>query len=192
MADKIELILQDLIRSHNRQVSIVELTVESIPRDSRYSPQLTELTRREELDPLNPELGMRVDELLELGSMNIIFHLHAFFFEKNNMLTILLIIETRRFYSKSANQNIKRWKSLDQKLSREREKVITEMCSKLIKRPDSHSSSSSQRRVTSADLDMEALRLENYYNENWFDIEVFHLNEAFSSQKSRVDAEWGI
>ena len=67
MTDKIAATLDDLIRSHGRQISMMELTVDALPRDSRYSQQLVELTRKEELDPLNPDIGPRVDELLELG-----------------------------------------------------------------------------------------------------------------------------
>jgi hypothetical protein len=33
--------------------------------------------------------------------------------------------------------------------------------------------------------------LEMEYNKHWIEIESFHINEAFKSQKARIDAEWG-
>jgi len=44
--------------------------------------------------------------------------------------------------------------------------------------------------VSALDIEIESLRLEEDYNKNWLDIESFHIQEAFKSQKDRIDSEW--
>lgn len=46
--------------------------------------------------------------------------------------------------------------------------------------------------VSALDIEIESLRLEEDYNKNWLDIESFHIQEAFKSQKERIDSEWGV
>lgn len=46
--------------------------------------------------------------------------------------------------------------------------------------------------VSALDIEIESLRLEEDYNKNWLDIESFHIQEAFNSQKERIDSEWSV
>jgi hypothetical protein len=46
--------------------------------------------------------------------------------------------------------------------------------------------------VSALDIEIESLRLEEDYNKNWLDIESFHIQEAFKSQKDRIDSEWAV
>lgn len=37
---------------------------------------------------------------------------------------------------------------------------------------------------------VEQMRLEQYYNKHWLDVEGFHLDEAFKSQEQKIEIEW--
>lgn len=101
--------------------------------------------------------------------------------------------ETRGFFAKISQSNIKKWNSLVQKHQREKEELIQLVRDKCrIHFSDNFlNSTNKQRDITPMDLEVEAVRLEMEYNKHWFEIESFHINEAFKSQKDRIDAEWG-
>jgi hypothetical protein len=48
------------------------------------------------------------------------------------------------------------------------------------------------RIVTAEALNEESLRLEEDYNRNFLMYEGFNLSEAFKSQSSKVDKDWGV
>jgi hypothetical protein len=105
-----------------------------------------------------------------------------------------LALETRSFFSKMSQSNIRRWQLLSQKNQREKEELIELIRDKCRMHFSDNFTVGSQRpqQVTPIDLEIESLRLEMEYNKNWFDIESFHINEAFKSQKARIDSEWAI
>jgi hypothetical protein len=101
--------------------------------------------------------------------------------------------ETRLFFSKISQSNVKKWNSLVSKHQREKEELIQlvrDNCR--IHFSDNFLNSSNKHRdITPIDLEVEAVRLEMEYNKHWYEIESFHINEAFKSQKDRIDSEWG-
>lgn len=154
--------LGPLSRSHYLQRIQLELTLETLPRDSRYSNTLIDLMKREETalqdgakSAMLKDLIARVDEALKQ--------------------------ETKHFFEKSTQQNCKRWTSLLQKLDRERENFRGDLV--INKTAD-------RNRDGKISLELESRRLEEDYNRNWFYYEGFHLREAFKSQATRVDVDW--
>jgi hypothetical protein len=101
--------------------------------------------------------------------------------------------ETRGFFAKISQSNLKKWNSMVQKHQREKEELIQLVRDKCRFHYSDNflNSSNKQREITPIDLEVEAVRLEMEYNKHWFEIESFHINEAFKSQKDRIDAEWG-
>lgn len=101
--------------------------------------------------------------------------------------------ETRAFFSKISQSNIKKWNSILSKHQREKEELIQLVRDKCrVHFSDNYlNNSNKQRDIAPIDLEVEAVRLEMEYNKHWLEIESFHINEAFKSQKDRIDAEWG-
>lgn len=147
----------------------LELALETSHRDSRYSENLADLMKREEQacqenfnSQLCKDLISKVDDALRQ--------------------------ETQRFFSKNSQHNIKRWASLIQRVEREKEQARNEIA--LNSNNQNPTRSGPVHAPTLSELDVEAKRLEEDYNRNWFQYEGFHLNEAFKSQAARVDTEW--
>lgn len=91
--------IQAMSIDHQQQRFLLELTLETTSRDSRYSANLVNLMQAEEETQgglLPTELNRKVDEVLSQ--------------------------ETHRFFEKTAAQNMKRWKTLSQKQESERER----------------------------------------------------------------------
>jgi hypothetical protein len=161
-------------RDHNLQRIQLELTLETTPRDSRYSSGLVDLMKREEVVSRDgtlqqaTELYRRVDEALSL--------------------------ETHRFFARTSSQNIKRWQVLHQKLERERERLKNDIMTRVARREGGNNGGAKleKRALTPEDLDFEELRLEEEYNRNFLKHEGFSLREAFSSQAARVDKDWSV
>lgn len=179
---------QSMHRAHYLQRLQLELTLETIPRDSRYSQQLIDLMKREEVairDNCNAtsttELIRRVDDALR--------------------------VETERFFNKTAEQNVKRWAALQKKIEGEIQRYNEEM--------SAHPEWASAAAVTSAasaeaacdsgeelrtvcnyriptaeEMNRETLRLEEDYNQNWLKYEEYNLRTAFASQIARVESDW--
>jgi hypothetical protein len=101
--------------------------------------------------------------------------------------------ETRLFFAKISQINIKKWHTMVSKHQREKEDLIQLVRDKCrIHFSDNYLNSSNKHRdITPIDLEVEAVRLEMEYNKHWYEIESFHINEAFKSQKDRIDSEWG-
>jgi hypothetical protein len=100
-----------------------------------------------------------------------------------------LAAETRSFFSRLSQSNIKRWAFLQQKVAQEKEdliQLVRDKCPALMV-----DFGESYREVTAIDLEIESMRLEREYNRSWQEIEMFHISEAFKSQKQRIDVEWG-
>lgn len=177
--DEVRAQLLALTNDQNLQRVQLELTLETIPRDSRYSSSLVNLMKCEEAavrdggNVLSTDISRRVDEALAQ--------------------------ETHKFFAKTCAQNIKRWKALSQKLERERDKqksVLMEQVARAGKNSSSARAGSQavgkKDSYTSDDLEEEALRLEEDYNRNFFQYEGFNLNEAFKSQAAKVDKDWSV
>lgn len=182
--------LKSLTADHQQQRTQLELTLETTPRDSRYSANLVGLMKAEEDNPGKDkaaihELNRKVDEALSL--------------------------ETHKFFERTAAQNIKRWKVLSQKIDLDREKyrlLLSDTVSKINPNhgPTANVTNGSDNfskqilqpdarclRIPSVDdLDEESLRLEQDYNKNFLVYEGFNLSEAFKSHKLKVDKDWGV
>lgn len=133
-------------------IAQLELTLDALPRDSRYSSQLVEASKQEEMDPTNAEISQRVDKLMEK--------------------------EIRQFHAANVVQNLKRWEQLKSRLEKDRSKD-KEHSSSLESVTGVPLLSTG---VSKLDLELEELRLDAYYNSNWGKIEAFNLTEAFNSQ----------
>jgi hypothetical protein len=182
--------LKCLTADHQQQRTQLELTLETTPRDSRYSANLVGLMKAEEENPGKDkasiyELNRKVDEALSL--------------------------ETHKFFERTAAQNIKRWKALSQKIDLDREKYRLLLSDTVCKINPNHgpivvpangsdalskqilqTDSRLLRIPTNDDLDEESLRLEQDYNRNFLAYEGFNLSEAFKSHKLKVDKDWGV
>lgn len=141
-------------------IAQLELTLDALPRDSRYSSQLVEASKQEEMDPTNAEISQRVDKLMEK--------------------------EIRQFHAANVVQNLKRWEQLKSRLEKDRSKD-KEHSSSLESVTEVPLLSTG---VSKLDLELEELRLDAYYNSNWGKIEAFNLTEAFNSQRAKIDVEW--
>ena len=175
---------------------VLELGLESIPRDSRYSSNLIELMKREEFNTKEgnvfsnhaKDISARVDENLSL--------------------------ETRQFFHSVTQHNVKKWIALLQKFDKERGKIRSivdngntgRLCdannssidytTEMIGESHNGSVSLSTKRgaagnrgaagLSKEQLDAEILRLEEDYNDNWLHYEKFSLKEAFKSQLARI------
>eukprot|EP00596_Hydrurales_sp_CCMP1899_P001011 CAMPEP_0119034486 /NCGR_PEP_ID=MMETSP1177-20130426/1473_1 /TAXON_ID=2985 /ORGANISM="Ochromonas sp, Strain CCMP1899" /LENGTH=295 /DNA_ID=CAMNT_0006991947 /DNA_START=355 /DNA_END=1239 /DNA_ORIENTATION=+ len=162
----------------------MELSLEITPRDSRYSPHLVSLMKAEE-DTTGKEKSSITSEL-------------------NRKVDEALAQETHKFFEKTAFQNLKKWKSLCQKLDSEREKyriIVSDQVIKntgnsngIYKNENEKMKNEKNEKIflTVADLDDESVRLEEEYNRNFLHYEGFHLVEAFKSQASKVDKDWAV
>lgn len=157
---------------HSQRLSM-DLILETTPRESRYSNNLVELMKREEVALAGGGGAATAKSLKELVAK----------------VDELLYAETKAFFAKSTQHNIKRWKSLADKLDNERMRIRAE--SNFVSEGGGDGNSSSKwRGVNSAtgggsspshkiDLDLESRRLEEDYSRNWGKYEDFHLKEAF-------------
>ena len=159
-----------------------ELKLETTPRNAQYSHRLTEMMRREESS---------LNQGIEATDM----------FQK---VDDLILTETRSIFSKIGEQNCKKWRSF---LSSTEAtcKRFTEDVRQLIRcSPDGVSDLHADmagleisnglpvglKPTGSTLLALERIRLEEYYNKHWLDIEGHHLTEAFKSQENKIAAEW--
>jgi len=165
-------LLDATIRSHRQQRYNLELALEVAPRNSRYSNNLINLMQREEISLRE---GRQCSDL-------------------SREVEAALASETRAFFSRMSDSNVKRWNVLLSKSQKEKDaliRLVREKCR--VHFSDNFVDDNSRpREVTPIDLEIESLRLEQEYNRHWKDIEEFHINEAFKSQKARIDAEWGM
>ena len=171
---------QAMRRSHYLQRLQLELTLETNPRDSRYSTQLVELMKREEVairenctSTATTSLIRRVDEALKS--------------------------ETEKFFQKTTRQNVTRWQALQKKIEGELQRFKEETTpfpemtcpASLVEESAVTDAGFPNYRIpTTKDLDRETIRLEEDYNENWLKYEEYNLQSAFASQIARVESDW--
>jgi membrane-associated HD superfamily phosphohydrolase len=98
--------------------------------------------------------------------------------------------ETAAFFRKVAQYNSSKWSAVAKEVEKDVDRVVQDASSKCNVNTDAPRTSK-RRTLTELDLDMEELRLEEYYNRHWLDIEGFHLQEAFRMQQLKVEKEWG-
>jgi hypothetical protein len=167
--------IKEFKNTHHLQRIQLELAFETAPRDSRYSNGLIDMMRKEEQivakDPhsaVTRSVIQKVDESLRA--------------------------ETRGFFAKSVQKNVKRWAALKEKFDRETTQFVRDVTEDLkaynnVRGPKEHTR---QRGAvpTPEELDREAERLEADYNQNWYKYEGFSLQEAFKSQNNRIENDW--
>lgn len=169
-----------------------------VQRNSRYSNMLVNLMQREEV--LLRE-GKQCKDISR---------------EVENALNQ----ETKAFFTKMSASNKKRWQFVLHKAQKDKEELLDMVRDKCAHdfTGDDHildddfaieSGNKSERGgkeltgrknkftagadgVSVLDIEIESLRLEEDYNKNWLDIESFHIQEAFKSQKERIDSEWAV
>lgn len=167
--------IKDFKKSHHLQRIQLELAFETAPRDSRYSNSLIDMMRKEEQivakDPNSPvtkSVIQKVDDSLRA--------------------------ETRGFFAKSVQKNVKKWSLVKEKFERETRQFTTGLTDEMraysnMKGP--HAGMVRKNRTpTPEELDEEAERLEADYNLNWYKYENFSLQEAFKSQNNRIENDW--
>jgi hypothetical protein len=100
--------------------------------------------------------------------------------------------ETVSFFSKVANLNAKRWQSINQKCEHDVQMILNDSNRNSSSSSNNHTNASNNilKSVTSLDLDLEEIRLEEDYNLHWYKYEGFHLSEAFRTQQEKLDVEW--
>lgn len=170
----------------------LELALEVAPRNSRYSNGLVSMMQREEA-------------LLREGKQCK---------EISKEVEAALNHETKAFFAKMSASNKKRWHFLLHKSQREKEELLDMVRDKCVQdftgddhildddfamdsgrlsaRGRSNKFTAGSDEVTILDIEIESLRLEEDYNKNWLEIEGFHIEEAFKSQKERIDSEWAV
>lgn len=153
-----------LKRAQLRQVTALELQLETTPRDSRFSNTLLDLMKKEEssIREGSSAVVQKVDEMLRQ--------------------------ETKAFFNKVVGQNTRRWAALEAKLTEERRALRPSTAQAP---PAMAAAPSKPAQYTAADLDREAERLDVDYFRNWQRYEGLHLQEAFKSQAAKIDHEWG-
>jgi hypothetical protein len=174
-----------LKKAHHQQRIQLELSFETAPRDSRYSNTLIDMMRKEEQivakDPHSPvtkSIIQKVDDTLRA--------------------------ETRGFFQKTTQKNVKRWNMMKEKFDQETNQVSNGILDELRHITSGRAAGassppliipSSMRKelsCTPEQLDAEAERLEYDYNKNWYKYENFNLQEAFKSQNNRIENDWGV
>jgi len=170
--------IKALKKSHNLQRIQLELAFETAPRDSRYSNTLIDMMKKEEQvlgkDP-NPAVSRAVTQKVDETLRG----------------------ETRAFFAKSVQKNVKRWTSMKDKFNRESQQFANEIMEEMrkVKPPSDNSrqiSATNKSVPTPTELDEEADRLECDYNKNWYKYENFSLQEAFKSQQNRIENDWSV
>lgn len=167
--------IRDLKRTHHLQRIQLELAFETAPRDSRYSNGLMDMMRKEEQivakDPhsaVTRSVIQKVDDSLRS--------------------------ETRGFFARTVQRNVKRWAQLKEKFDRESGQFVMEVAEDLKAYNNVKGLKTNGRRrssiPTAEELDREAERLEADYNQNWYKYESFSLQEAFKSQNNRIENDW--
>ena len=153
--------IRELKKAHRNQFNQIDLNLETTPRDSRYSQQLLEMMKKEELllsrEPSAQStrvLVQKVDEGLRS--------------------------ETQAFFAKLSSQNIRKWEQLNEKFKKDRNQLRN-----LLKRQSSPSIDN-----PTVTLEAEEERLAMDYYKNWHQYESYHLQQAFQSQLARIDADW--
>lgn len=171
-------------KDHRSQLMNLELVIETQPRESKFSPNLMNLIQKEELLSRDPSIVSPPTDLLQ-------------------NLEEALSNETHKFFSKSSSINIKRWNSLDIKVSKERERLRYELLGNKLKYSNTATTATNAAtatgiittetpKVSSSWLEEEEARLVDDYNKNWYNYEGFNLIEAFKSQAAKVDSDWSV
>jgi hypothetical protein len=101
----------------------------------------------------------------------------------------MLKSETTAFFNRVANMNVKKWVPLIQKIEFDSGALTREYREKGFL---STAAGRNPAKITSLDLDVEEMRLEEDYCRNWIRHEGFHLQEAFRSQQVKLDREWAV
>lgn len=160
--------LMALTKSHYMQRIQLELSLETSPRDSKYSNSLVDMMKREESTVISNtnsaslnDLSARIDEMLRQ--------------------------ETQLYFLKAVEQNIKKWQNLLVKLEKDRTRSKQDAGDSYLKL-HLHQSQSQP----AVDLDAESKRLEEDYNRNWRKYEEFNLQEAFKAQAARIESDWAM
>lgn len=161
--------IREIKKLHRIQVNQLDLNVETSPRDSRYSQQLLEMMKKEELllnkEPTSPTtraMTAKVDEGLRS--------------------------ETQAFFAKLVSQNIRKWEILREKLAKSRASLNNEVIGK----QHMFSSQVESNVASTSMIELEEDRLLADYYKNWLQYEGFHLNQAFQSQQARIDNDWSV
>jgi hypothetical protein len=173
MTEEIKFRIEELKKAHYQQRIQLELTLETTPRDSRYSNGLLDLMKKEELMMKDAHCAaakaivQKVDDALRC--------------------------ETQNFFAKSTQQNSRRWLSLNDKFTKERFFLLNDFGRARLTPANFNQNCNSDLMMTpalSVDLELEAERLEYDYNLNWFSYENYNLQQAFDSQNARVENDW--
>jgi hypothetical protein len=186
--DEIREKVKRLKHLHHMQLNQVDLSLETAPRDSRYSNNLLEMMKKEEVmlsrDPSAPttrSLIAKVDEGLRQ--------------------------ETQAFFNRLSTQNLKKWEKMHEKMKNDRQQLKQEILTKhqhlreTGRKDNGQGASPSVQFNTSGeshvnktytmdDIEREEEKLNADYYKNWHRYETYHLNQAFRSQMSRIDADW--
>ena len=161
------------LKSYYNQRIQLELQLETLTRDSKYSNELAELMHKEEhisfendfTSHQSKELTKKIDEMMSK--------------------------ETSDFFNRSSKQNMNRWDHLTTKLEKDR---MNNNPNSINENETSIRNSTIQIQpivsITKIDLDLESKLLEQDYNQNWYEYEKFHLNEAFKNQSIKIELDW--
>lgn len=189
---------------HAYQLNQLDLNLETTPRDSRYSPTLLELMRKEEvLLKEGGGSGGSGGGAAAGGNQQQLSQATKTLMQK---VDDSLKIETKHFFAKLTAANLKKWEMLQEKLKKERDQLKSEFYRELQNQQISLSSipnpsliplnqiykkPSPGQIITAEDLAKEEERLNLDYHQRWYQIEMIHLQEAFRLQSCKIDSDWG-
>lgn len=117
---------------------------------------------------------------------NLLIFTHSIGISKD--VDTALAAETRNFFHRLTEIQVKKLNALLHKQQRDRDELIQRI--RDYTSSNASSTAPSTTEVTPADIELESLRLQAHYNKHWLHHEGFHLQEAFLSQKERLDEEW--
>jgi hypothetical protein len=180
-------------QKHFHQRNQIDLTLETTPRDSRYSNGLLDLMKKEEVmlrDPQSPAtktIVQKVDDSLKA--------------------------ETKSFFAKLTHSNTRKWETLQEKLRKDRDALKQEFLRELqgvdptvkafpeatFQTMNNNNNSLPQKKssgsapvYTMEDIEREEMRLEADYYKHWYSYETTHLQEAFRLQTMKIDNDWNV
>jgi hypothetical protein len=205
--------LSSLKTQHVYASNALDLTLETTPRDSKYSSYLMELMKKEETLLLKGGGSSSASSNDLPSTTKMVIH----------KVDDALKQETKAFFHKLMSSNMKKWEHLQEKMKKERESLKNELIRELSssnpvvsgeflrflsslegsqgKKSGSDASAISSATVakrpsspshvfTAEDLAKEEERLSVDYYSHWYQYETIHLQEAFRLQTLKIDRDW--
>lgn len=200
--DEIRERVKRLKHVHHMQLNQIDLNLETAPRDSRYSNGLLEMMKKEEVlltrDPSAPttrSLIAKVDEGLRQETQAFFNRLSTQNLKKWEKMHEKMKHDRQQLKHELANKYQHLREAMRQDNGNGSQSQSQGASPSVPINSDSNGGGSSgdsagHKVYTMEDIEREEERLNADYYKNWHRYETYHLNQAFRSQMSRIDADW--